>query len=455
MPPHGLRGRVVLAFAVGALTLSTALALFTYVVGRTYLLNQRERVATQQAYADAAFVLDRFATAGTEVPDALASVDRPGTSALVVRVKGRWFSSSLDVGRESVPGRLRDAVADGTAARMRTTVDGSPAMIVGIPLPAADAWFFEVASLDELDGTLKALSTILGAGAALAAVAGAALGLSASRTVLHPLNAVADTAAQIAGGQLDTRLPPTDDPDLATIIGSFNSMVDSLQQRLERDARFAADVSHELRSPLTTLVTSVEVLASRRDELPARSQRALDLVVAELDRFRLLLDNLLELARAETAPDSSAAEPVPLGDLLIQTLNRSGRDAGLLTVENDVKVRVDKLRLERAFVNLFDNADRHGSGLVRVTLRREDGHGSADQAQVLVDDAGSGVPIRDRERVFERFATSGGARRSSMGTGLGLALAAETVRAHGGGIWCTDRPGGGARFVVSLPLAGP
>ena len=90
--------------------------------------------------------------------------------------------------------------------------------------------------------------------------------------MIQPLDRVAATAAQIAAGQLDSRLPVTRDPGLATIVGSFNSMAETLQQRIERDARFAADVSHELRSPLTTLVASVDVLNTRRDELPARSK---------------------------------------------------------------------------------------------------------------------------------------------------------------------------------------
>ena len=81
--------------------------------------------------------------------------------------------------------------------------------------------------------------------------------------MLEPLDGVATAAAQIAGGQLSRRLEPTDDPDLVTIVGSFNSMVDALQTRIERDAAFAADVSHELRTPLTTLVAAVDVLQAQ------------------------------------------------------------------------------------------------------------------------------------------------------------------------------------------------
>jgi signal transduction histidine kinase len=111
-----------------------------------------------------------------------------------------------------------------------------------------------------------------------------------------------------------------------------------------------------------------------------------------------------------------------------------------------VLVHADKQDLNRALVNLFDNADLHGEGLTAVTVAEQDG-----RALVRVDDNGPGVPVADRELIFERFARSG-SRGSRQGTGLGLSLVAETARAHGGAVWCEDRPGGGARFVLALPL---
>ena len=115
---------------------------------------------------------------------------------------------------------------------------------------------------------------------------------------------------------------------------------------------------------------------------------------------------------------------------------------GLRTV-----VMADKQLLNRALVNLFDNADLHGRGLVGVSIDVVDGH-----AHVCVIDNGDGVPERERERIFERFARSG-ARRSRPGTGLGLSLVAETARAHGGVVWCESSPGDGATFVLQIPLA--
>ena len=109
-------------------------------------------------------------------------------------------------------------------------------------------------------------------------------------------------------------------------------------------------------------------------------------------------------------------------------------------------VRADKQELNRALVNLFDNADVHGDGLTAVGVVASNG-----RVLVQVDDRGPGVPVPDRELVFERFARSG-SRGSRGGTGLGLSLVAEIARAHGGTVWCDDRPGGGARFTLALPL---
>ncbi|HEX5496582.1 MAG TPA: HAMP domain-containing sensor histidine kinase [Mycobacteriales bacterium] len=446
----GLRSRVALAFGLGALLVSATFAASTYEIARGYLLSQREATVRHHVFADARLVAARLSTTGTRVSDVLVSIDPSAGGALVVHRGDRWFSSSLDVGRDKVPGMLQHDVETGSPSIIRVRVNGEPSVVMGLPLPAppptARAYLYEVVSLSELQGTLRVLSTVLAFGAVLTALGGAGLGWWASARVVRPLNHVAGAAAQIAGGQLNTRLAPTTDRDLATIVGSFNSMVDSLQQRIERDTRFVGDVSHELRSPLTTLVASVDVLSGRAEELPPRARTALGLVTAELARFRRLLDNLLELARADAGLDSGSGEPVSLHDLLAHTLTGSGRPVSLLDGDREPVVRGDKSRLERAFVNLLDNADRHGGGVRGVTVRQ-----NGDEALVLVDDTGPGVPAADRERIFERFATGRTARGSSSGTGLGLALVAETIGAHGGAVWCTDRAGGGARFVVSLP----
>ncbi|GAB3403359.1 sensor histidine kinase [Flindersiella endophytica] len=450
--PRGLRARVITAFGLGALIVTTAFAALAYLLAHSYLMTQRERSVLRQVYTDATITRDRLQTSGVTGRDVLSNLAPPTTTAIVIHSQGRWFASALDADEGSIPVAIRTAVADGQAVHQRIHADGSMVLVVGIPLPSADAEIYEVVSLAQLDETLQVLSTALTTGALLATAAGIALGWWASRSVVRPLEGVASTAARIAAGQLDTRLPATRDPDLATIVGSFNSMVDTLQQRIERDARLAADVSHELRSPLTTLVAGVDVLNKRRDELPERSRHALDLITDELDRFQKLLRNLLELSRAEAGLDPGDVEDISVAALVADTLAETGRPAELLARPPKLPlVRADAARLKRVVLNILDNADQHAGGTARITVTAQD-----RRVLLCFDDNGAGVPPADRERIFERFATGKGPRRSATGTGLGLALATETVAAHGGAMWCTDRSDGqGARFVISLPEAGP
>jgi signal transduction histidine kinase len=333
---------------------------------------------------------------------------------------------------------------------MRVATPNGPHLVVGVPVASQSIAFYEISPLVELQESLRTLSGVLGAGGLVATAAGAAFafGVWASRRTVQPLERVAEAATRIGGGELATRLPPTDDPDLVGIVAGFNSMVDALAARIERDNRFVADVSHELRSPLTSLVTTVEVLATRREEISPRGREALTLVEAELARFRVMLDDLLELARLDGAAPIEGAD-VNLATLVREVLARTGRPADLLQADGDDSgiVHGDKPGLERAVRNLLDNADRHGGGPVAVTVRSREA-----VALICVDDAGPGVPPEDRERIFERFARGqGAARRSQAGAGLGLAIVAETAARHGGAAWCAESPSGGARFCLSLP----
>jgi signal transduction histidine kinase len=451
--PFGLRATVTLSFAAGALLLSTLLAAGTYVAARHYLVDQREQLALRQAYADASFVRDGLLTAGAQEGDVIGALSPPTRSDVLLLRGGQWFSSALGDGSTTVPAAVTDRAAAGTVSLAWTRTSGGPAVVVGVPLPAVQAQFFEVSSTSELAETLGTLATVLTIAAVLTTVAGGLLGRAAARRLLVPLDTISAAAADIAVGRLETRLPSTADPDLAVIVGSFNSMAETLEDRIEQDARFAADLSHELRSPLTTLSTSVNVLVRRRDELSERGRQALDLVAAELERLKQALEDLLELGRLDAGVGGRDLVATDLGDLVRNALVESKRPVGLLIgpggsagSEGPLPVLVDKGQVHRALLNLFANADTHGQGLTAVRVLRRDDH-----ALVLVDDAGQGVPVEERERIFARFARAG-SRGSRPGTGLGLSLVEETVRAHGGTVWCTEAPGGGARFVVRLPL---
>jgi signal transduction histidine kinase len=449
----GLRARVTLAFALGALLLSLLMGGLTYGVTRRYLLHQRESSVVHQAYVNAQLVRAGLRSARPDVPQLLGGLETSAAgSQSVLRYTDRWFATSIAVGRDALPAPLRSAVLRGTPARQRYRLDGSPHLVVGVPIPSVHAQYFEVFTLAELDRTLRLLGGTLAAAAALTALAGAFLGRWASGRVLAPVSEAARAAADIAGGHFETRLDEGSDSDLAVLSSSFNRMVDALKERMERDARFASDVSHELRSPLTTVATSLQVMLARRDDMPERARLALDLLAADVERFERLVQDLLEISRFDAGVARLAVENVRLSELLTHAVPTSSTATIDIAPEaTDVAIRADKRRLERVVTNLLTNADAHGGGAVRIGLRRVDG-----TLRLEVDDEGPGVPLDDRPRIFERFARGAAAGRRSGsggdGVGLGLALVDEHVRLHRGRVWVEDAPSGGARFVVELPI---
>ncbi len=311
-----------------------------------------------------------------------------------------------------------------------------------------DTGYFEAFPLAETDSTLTAILTALTLGALLTLILASLFGLATSRRLLRPLSQVADAAEEIASGGLDTRLAPESDPDLDRLAGSFNEMADAVQTRIEREARFASDVSHELRSPITALTAAVEVLDARREDIPERTQQALDVVVSQVRRFDSMVIDLLELARIDAGATDLNVEELRLTDLTRRVAARYGAPDVPIVVAAGVpdEVELDKVRFERILGNLIDNAENHGGGATRIELTPA----GDDRFRLAVEDAGPGVASSERDRIFERFAR-GSAARHRIGTGLGLALVAEHASVMNGTSWVEDRPGGGSRFVVELP----
>lgn len=451
----GLATRLTLALGAGALLLSTVLALVAYGLSRDALVRGRERVAVQQAALGAGVVDNALLgpqPAALDLDALLVGVTAGREAAPLLVVEGRSFGTGLSA---EVPPALRRQVLEGSPAQQRYRVAGEAVLAVGVPVEGGA--YFEVTGLGELDRTLRVLSGTLTGAAVGTAVLGGLVGLSASRRLVAPVREAAAAAAALAGGRLQTRLPPTEDPDLGVLATSFNTMADALQGRLERDARFAADVSHELRSPLTTLGAAMSVMQSRREQLPPRSQQALDLLATEVGRFGVLVEDLLAISRYDDLGGGPPLdlEDIDLPELLRHVLTGLAQPATVLDVApaaDGATVVGDKRRLERVVTNLVSNAVSHGGGVTRVGLDR---HGEA--LEVAVEDDGPGVEEADRERVFERFhrGSASGRRGGSTGVGLGLALVRSHVAAHGGTVHVEPAPCGGARFVVTLPAAGP
>ncbi|HVS67112.1 MAG TPA: HAMP domain-containing sensor histidine kinase [Mycobacteriales bacterium] len=446
--------RLAVTFGVGALLVSTLLASTTYFLSRRYLAREQEHTALRQAYFNAAVIRTGMQAQTPDVPALLDLLPSGiGTSALIEQ-GGRWYSTSLTVSRDGLPAAVKQPVLNGQVVQAWIRTNGAPALTEGIPLPSVDGAFFQITDEAALSRTLGVLRAVLAAAAAAATLAGALVGWLASRRLTAPLRSVAAAAERIAVGDFQTSLPPETDVELGGLVESFNTMVDALKERIERDARFAGDVSHELRSPLTTLSTALSVLQGRRNELSPRGADALNLLSGEVQRFQRLVEDLLEISRADEPGAPVDREAIRICELVLQVLGEGRYGEVTTDIDSrllDATVDGDKRRLEQALRNLLDNAQRHGGGIVRVAVEPLD-----DAVAVVVDDMGPGVPLADVDRIFDRFARGGLSRRrgSQGGTGLGLAIVREHVRWHGGHVVVRNRPGGGARFQLELPTSG-
>ena len=444
----GLRDRVTIAFGLMALALSTVLAVVTWLLVTHDLLSQRQAAARVETEANAQVLATGLATRGLPVATAMDKLTNIAGSALLVTYHGRWYSTVLARDPSLLPHQLRKAAQLGSVAEQVTRVEGDKYLIVGVPLRGSGNALFELFPMDDLDHTYHVLAITLVAVAAGTSLAGLMAGRYASRRAFRPLRRVTRAAEAFAQGDLEIRLE-ADDPDLAGLARSFNRTADAFAKRVVADARFAADVSHELRTPLTTMLNSAELLARRRGELPERLREPLDLLVSDLDRFRVLVIDLIEISRDYTFGEHET-EHVWIADLATRAADAAaGRPVTVVEPGAErVLVDADKRRLERVVTNLVQNAEHHGRGCVEARVTYEGG-----LVRLTVDDAGPGIANGDRERVFERFArrdAAGGAR----GVGLGLAIVRQHVLWHGGSIRVEDRPGGGARFVVELPVRG-
>lgn len=450
----GLRARITLAFGLGALLLSTLLASVTWGLTREDLLNQRDRVAVSRVLINAVAARDKVGPED-DIDQTLEGLSTPEGSTPLVRVRGQWNSlnSALFEPADLRP-ELLATVEAGTAARMQYESRGEPILVVGVPIPTEDAVYFERVSLVEVQDTLNGLAIILVGAAVATTIAGFAFGFYAAGRTLRPLVEVGEAAQAIAGGRLDTRLEAEKDPDLRPLTDSFNAMATALQERIERDARFASEVSHELRSPLMTLTASVEVLENSRDDLPERAATAVDLLSHDIERFQQLVEDLLEISRFDAGAVHLDLSEVFAGEMVERSVAALVGSAVPVEVEPDAAeavIRVDKRRMGQVIANLLDNAAKYAGGatLVRVEAR-------SGRVRIVVEDEGPGVPPEERDVIFDRFSrgSAGGRRGDDFGTGLGLALIREHMHLHGGHVWVDDRPDGlpGSCFVIELPV---
>ena len=268
--------------------------------------------------------------------------------------------------------------------------------------------------------------------------------------VLRPVEAIRQEVDSIGGNELHRRVPtPASEDEIARLASTMNEMLGRVQEATERQHRFAADASHELRGPLTRLRASIEVALAHPETVDPVVMA--DELLADTVELQKLLDDLLFLARSESGSLGVPRRPVDLDDLVLEEAERL-RERGLVHVDvravSAARTMGDPDQLSRVIRNLSSNAERHAAHRVSFELRETNGW-----SELVVADDGPGIAPEFRDAVFERFTRLDEARsRDQGGSGLGLAIVHDIVTRHQGSVAIADsRPG--ARFVVRLPRA--
>ena len=458
MRRRSLRLRLLVTFGLSSLFLSSIFVTVTFLGIQRVLINNQQQTDLKQSYVNAALIRSTLYSSPPDLANQLNSIERATDSSILVHTHHQWLSRSNGAAPADVTPTIISMVDHGHVVQQTLSVRGHLIFVVGVPIPAVETQVFEVFKLSGLESTLRTLVTVLGLGALFTSLLGLAGGLWVSRRAVRPLERVSAAAAAIADGELTTRLSVTQaDIEVEQLTESFNTMVSRLVDRLERDARFASDVSHELRSPLTTLATTTSVLQQHREELSVAGRESLDLLTADLAIFQSLVDDLLELARIDAGAAPHVIEVVPAIELIRQSARsaaqRHALPIPLIQVDDAVRdpyVCVDRRRFERIMTNLVSNAERYAHGVIAIRIEAVD-----DWLVINVDDDGPGIAVNERGQIFDRFFRGRAANDRGVvrGTGLGLALVRDHVSAFGGSIGALDSPEGGARIQIRLPIS--
>jgi signal transduction histidine kinase len=432
-----LRTRVVAAAAVSIVIAVVVLGAAVQVLLSRHLHESLDRTLRDRAaqVAELAATAPALLTSPTVLE---ASLEARQLDVEVVDRHGRRVSgATLPEGA-----LVRRAIGGGRGGYGQATIDGQRTRLYVAPLatlggPASGGAVIVASSTAEVDSTLRESRTLIIAAALAAALLVVPIAYALTGRALRPLGALAagaevierrgDPSLRLTGTAAEGRTPD----EVARLADTLNRMLAALERSRERERRFVADASHELRNPLAALRGNAEYLARHGAE-----REALDDLREDAERLSRLVDELLQLAREDAAgvPD----EPVGLGELARAAAG--GRVSAL--VDDPGVVRGDAAALERALSNLVANALRHGpaDGPVTITVTR-----AGDDVRLEVADTGAGIPPEQVEAATTRF-WRGEDARSQPGSGLGLALVRATAERHGGRLEIA-----GARFAVVLP----
>lgn len=446
----------------------------------TGVVETKRQAALNEAVGVYAFMQEQLRipeSRGAAVHESLSRLaDLADAQAAQYRVVIQGPASSLTstgIRAESVPAELRERVERDEGMFITPTQvvfsDGDaapePGWAIGSALIGETGERYPVFYIFPMTTELQTLRALRGAVIAAGVALVLALGLiaySVTAQVVRPVRRASTTALQLASGQLGERMAVKGTDDLASLATSMNRMAAELQQRIREletlstlQQRFVSDVSHELRTPMTTIKMAADVLHDARDHFDPVTARSAELMSLEIDRFDLMLADLLEISRFDAGAAVLALDEIDVAALVAAEVADNASVAEALGVElrcerltEDTTAEVDGRRVRRILRNLITNAIEHSEGrpvLVRIAANET-------AVAVTVRDYGVGLKAEDAARVFDRFWRADPSRtRIVGGTGLGLAIAMEDARLHHGWLTAWGRPGLGAQFRLTLP----
>ncbi|MFM2353524.1 MAG: hypothetical protein RLZZ608_930 [Actinomycetota bacterium] len=403
-----------------------------------------------------------------------------GTQFAILRTPGQSTSvtmtprstGGLDVSVISEEMREQVSASNGALYTQAVAIAGDegadPGLVVGSVFEVPTAGQYElylIYNVRDVQQTLDFVQQTLIIGSLLLVATIGLVTYLVTRLAINPVRVAAETAEKLADGQLEERIPVKGEDVIATLGRSFNRMADSLQRQITQLAalsrvqqRFVSDVSHELRTPLTTIRLAGDVLYEQRDQFSPTTARTAELLHAQVDRFEVMLADLLEMSRYDAGAVELDTEPTNLVRLVEESLEairplavEKGSELRLVAPGGYFEADVESRRIRRILQNLLGNAVDHGEGrpiVVYVDSNR-------DAVAIAVRDYGVGMDAAQLERVFDRFWRADPSRqRSTGGTGLGLAIATEDAQLHGGNIDVWSVPGEGTCFRLTLPREG-
>jgi two-component system sensor histidine kinase MtrB len=392
------------------------------------------------------------------------------------------FLASSDISKQGLPERGTNLVAENSVSEdLRSRVEKTekllwayteinylddrkiPGLVVAAPIKINNVGnysLFLLFPLDEEEETIGIIrSSVLATGIFLI------FGLLIlvwylTRSVLSPVRKTAEAAERLRMGVLNERVPVSGEDDLAKLAGSFNSMAASIQQQIGQleqmsrmQKRFVSDVSHELRTPLTTVRMAADVLYESRDQYTGETARAAELLSTQIERFEILLSQLLEISRFDAGAADLSLNKVNIKDVIEKTADSlsnllAKQETPVVITGSAPEIELDQRRIERVLRNLISNASEYGEGKpIEVEIGSDE-----DTIAVVVKDKGPGLKPGESSLVFNRFWRADPARaRNTGGTGLGLAIALEDARLHSGWIDVWGSPGKGTMFRLTLP----